>query len=271
MKFKFTQDMLKNILTHNKETEEWHSLMEEMLPTYEIDTPQRVAGFLAQCAHESNDFTVLSENLNYSENGLKDVFGKYFRDRAPSAYARNPEAIANVVYADRMGNGSEKTGEGWKFRGRGVIQLTGKNNYIAFGKDVGRDEDQVIKYLETKKGALESACWFWNSRSLNDVADAGDIKLMTKKINGGYNGLEDREKHYKTALSVLGAKPSSAKPAPVKKAAPTTKDIQKFLGLEADGIAGPKTLAAIKEFQKANDLTADGIAGKNTLKAMFGA
>ena len=266
---------------------QWHKAMVKILPKYKIDTGERVAAFIAQCAHESADFSALEENLNYSEAALKAVFGKYFRDRSAAGYARKPENIANLVYANRMGNGSTKSGEGWKFRGRGVIQLTGKDNYLRFGEAVGLgdDEDAIIRYLTTFEGALESACWFWDTNNLNDYADKGDLKGMTKRINGGYNGLEDREKHYKHALEVLGVKKAAPKPAPkpapekkeapapakpATKKTPTTKDIQAKLGLTADGIKGPKTIAAIKAFQTENGLVADGIAGPKTLKVLFG-
>lgn len=283
MKFNFTDAMVKSLLPKNKESSHWYKAMADLLPKYEIDTPERVAGFIAQCSHESAEFSVLEENLNYSANALKAVFGKYFRDRSPDAYARKPEAIANVVYASRMGNGSTKSGDGWKFRGRGVIQLTGKNNYMAFGEATGlSDEDQIIKYLETKEGALESACWFWKANNLNTAADAKDIKKMTKLINGGYNGLEDREKHYKHALEVLGAvKAAKPTPKPAAKATPkaatkksldpTVEEIQAKLGITADGIKGPKTIAAIKKYQTDNGLVADGIIGPNTIKKLFGA
>jgi putative chitinase len=277
MKFKFTEEMLASLLPKADNISEWYAAIIELLPQYEIDTPQRVAGFIAQCAHESGGFTILEENLNYSEKGLHAIFPKYFRERSAEAYARKPEAIANVVYANRMGNGSEKSGDGWKFRGRGVIQLTGFNNYSSFGKDIGKDVDQVIKYLGTKKGSLHSACWYWNSRNINATADAGDIVKMTKLINGGTIGLEDREKHYHHALEILGVKkeaakpaPKAASPAPAKPAEPTMADIQAKLGLTADGIKGPKTIAAIKEFQAANGLVADGIPGPKTLTALFG-
>lgn len=278
MKFKFTEEMLKALLPTNKDVGEWYAAMTELLPQYDIVTEQRVAGFVAQCAHESNSFTVLEENLNYSEKGLHGTFPKYFRDRSAEAYARKPEAIANVVYANRMGNGSEKSGDGWKFRGRGVIQLTGHDNYTNFGNDIGMDVDKVIKYLSTKKGALHSACWFWNSRNLNATADANDIVKMTKLINGGTIGLEDRKKHYEHALEVLGVKsvkaaaPKAAAPkaAAPTSAEPTMAEIQAKLGLTADGVKGPKTTEAIKAFQAANGLTSDGIPGPKTLKALFG-
>jgi putative chitinase len=171
---------------------------------YEINTKERVAGFLAQCGHESLDFTVLKENLNYGAKGLRGTFGKYFPDDATAAkYERKPEMIANRVYASRMGNGNEASGDGYKFRGRGAIQLTGCSNYTAFAKDVGKTIDETIVYLETLEGAIESACWFWKKNGLNEIADKKDITLMTKRINGGTIGLEDRKKHWEKNLQVL--------------------------------------------------------------------
>ena len=279
MAFNLTEDMVTALLPKAKDIKEWHAAITELFPQYKIDNPQRIAGFIAQCGHESAGFTVLEENLNYSEKGLMGTFPKYFKDRSPAAYERKPEAIANVVYANRMGNGSEKSGDGWKYRGRGVIQLTGFDNYSNFGKAVGKDVDQVIKYLSTKKGALHSACWYWNSRNINDSADAGDIVKMTKLINGGTIGLEDRKKHYEHALEILGVKGSAHNPAPVATPAatsaatseePTMAEIQAKLGLEADGVKGPKTIAAIKEFQTKHGLVADGVPGPKTLAALFG-
>lgn len=278
MKFNFSKDMLSSLLKGNKEVDAWYESMIKVLPKYEIDTPKRVAGFIAQCAHESNNFSVMSENLNYSAEGLMKIFPKYFNGRDPNAYARKPEEIANIVYANRMGNGSEKSGDGWKFRGRGIIQLTGHDNYSAFAKAVGMDIDSVIKYVESKEGALESACWYWNSRKINDAADAGDIVKMTKLINGGTIGLDDRKKHYDHALEVLDPKAVKTAAKPVEAPKPVTppkneksvKDIQAALGLTADGILGPQTKAAIIEFQKNNNLTPDGVAGPMTLKALFG-
>jgi len=171
---------------------------------YEINTKERVAGFLAQCGHESLDFTVLKENLNYGAKGLRGTFGKYFPDDATAAkYERKPEMIANRVYASRMGNGNEASGDGYKYRGRGAIQLTGCSNYTAFAKDIGKTIDETIIYLETLEGAIESACWFWKKNGLNEIADKKDITLMTKRINGGTIGLEDRTKHWNNNLQVL--------------------------------------------------------------------
>ena len=168
---------------------------------FEIDTPMRQAAFLAQIAHESGSLKYVKENLNYSGQGLLATFGKYFDRTTAEAYARDPERIANRVYAGRMGNGPENSGDGWRYRGRGLIQITGKNNYEKFFSYLEQDVDP--EYLETIEGAARSAGWFWNAARLNPIADIGDIKKITKLINGGYNGLEERTRLYEGALSVL--------------------------------------------------------------------
>lgn len=172
---------------------------------FEIDSPRRLAAFLAQCAHESGLFAHVRENLNYSAQGLRGIWPKRFPTLAAAQpYHRNPQKIANKVYADRMGNGSEASGDGWSYRGRGLIQLTGKSNYIACSAGLEYDVVADPDYLETTEGAARSAAWYWYSRNLNKWADLGDIKTMTKLINGGYIGLEEREHFYHSALSVLG-------------------------------------------------------------------
>jgi putative chitinase len=174
------------------------------LPDYEIDTPQRIAAFIAQCSHESGGFTALKENLNYRAVTLRKVFPKYFpNDDLANAYAGKQEMIANRVYGGRMGNGAEATGDGFRYCGRGLIQLTGKSNYQAFADSLEMEVEDVPEYLQSFEGAAQSACWFWESNNLNRFADTGDIKGMTKVINGGYIGLDDRIKHYDHALSVL--------------------------------------------------------------------
>jgi putative chitinase len=182
--------------------------MANVFPTYEIDTPHRIAAFLAQCGHESGGWTVFEENLNYSAQGLNSIFKKYFPTlESAQPYARHPEMIANKIYANRMGNGAPETGDGYKYRGRGPIQLTGKDNYRAFAKDMFDDWENLFEnpdwVTSDRDFALMSAIWFWNKNKLNVQADSGDIKLMTKKINGGYIGLEDRIKHYNEAIHLL--------------------------------------------------------------------
>ena len=203
-----TKDIFQKLYPKNKDPEGWVKAMLEVFPKYEINTPKRIAAFLAQCGHESGGWTVFQENLNYSIQGLVGTFKKYFPNEAiASSYAREPEKIANKVYADRMGNGPEASGDGWKYRGRGPIQLTGKSNYTAYAKDMFDEWEAVVDnpnlVAEDKNCALLSAIWFWNKNGLNKFADSEDLVTMTKRINGGTIGLEDRIKHYNEAIHVL--------------------------------------------------------------------
>ena len=204
--FILTEKQLGQIIPGNPYVDDWYEALEQCLPDYDINTPQRVAAFLAQCAHESGGFRALKENLNYKAASLRKVFPKYFPDDAIAArYANKQEMIANRVYGNRMGNGPEESGDGFRYCGRGLIQLTGKANYQNFADSIETPVEDVPHYLATFEGAVQSACWFWETNNLNVQADAGDIKLMTRKINGGFIGLEDRIKHYEHALHVLGA------------------------------------------------------------------
>jgi len=173
---------------------------------FNITTPLRLAHFLSQCAHESGNFRAVSENLNYSADGLKKIFGKYFPGDLANSYARNPEKIASRVYGDRMGNGSESTKEGWMFRGRGYIQLTGKSNYTKFGQFIGEDITSNPDLVATKY-PLASAAFFFNKNNLWATCDLGSsddvVKQVTKRVNGGYNGLDDRIKHFKEYWNLL--------------------------------------------------------------------
>jgi len=181
------------------------SSLDTLSSKYEINSALRLAHFLAQTAHESGGFRIVEENLNYSADGLMKIFPKYFRDKDPNEYARHPEKIANVVYASRMGNSDTASGDGYKFRGRGLIQLTGKSNYSGFAADSGISVDEAVAYLSTPSGAVESAAWFWHKNGLNKLADADDVPAVTKKINGGTIGLEDRQKHTAEFKHILGA------------------------------------------------------------------
>jgi putative chitinase len=203
-----TLGQLKQMLPKNPYVADWHEALSQLLPDYDINTPQRIAAFVAQCAHESGNFMVLKENLNYRAATLRKIFPKYFpTDAIANDYATRLNKqmhIASRAYANRMGNGDEASLEGWKFCGRGLIQLTGKNNYQAFADSLEMDINDVPEYLGTFEGAAQSACWFWETNNLNKWADAGDIKELTRRINGGYIGLEDRIKHYNHALHVMG-------------------------------------------------------------------
>ena len=204
--FNFTQEQLKEMIPRNPYVPQWYEAVSSILPEYEINTPQRVAAFLAQCAHESGGFVFLKENLNYKAPSLRKVFPKYFPDDATaSAYANKPERIANRVYANRMGNGDESSGDGWRYCGRGLIQLTGKDNYTFFAASIDIPVEEASEYLQTFEGAVQSACFFWEQNNLNKWADAGDKLTLTKRINGGTIGLEDRIKHYEHALHIFGA------------------------------------------------------------------
>ena len=276
-KFDFTAKQLRVLLSGNPETQEWFDAMSEILPKYGIDTPERVAGFVAQCAHESNNFRSLEENLNYSEQALNSVFGRYFGEgkRNAAEYARNPEKIANYVYQDEFRSkagalGNTQPGDGWRFRGRGLKQLTGRNNYAAFGKTVGMTADEAAEYVATKQGALESACWFWDTAKCNDFADKLDIVGMSKRINGGTIGLEDRQRRWEQALAVFAGKHQPVfETVRVGSRGDTVKAVQQALGIGADGIFGPGTERAVKEWQAANGLTADGIVGPKTIARML--
>jgi putative chitinase len=204
--FDFTQAQLADLIKGNPYVSQWYEALHNILPEYGITSKARVAAFVAQCAHESAGFKFLKENLNYKAASLRKVFPKYFPDDAVAgSYANKPEMIANRVYGNRMGNGDEASGDGFRFCGRGLIQLTGKNNYTLFAASVGIEElDECVEYLQTFEGAVQSACWFWDQNNLNQWADKGDILTLTKRINGGTIGLEDRIKHYNHALHVLG-------------------------------------------------------------------
>ena len=181
-----------------KNVEEWVDAINTVLPEHDIDSGPRLWMFLAQCGHESAGFTVFQENLNYSRDALLRVFPKYFTPEMASRYARNPVAIANRVYANRMGNGDEASGDGWRYRGKGPIQITGKNNTTAF-LDMyfdGYDPDVAPDELLRPEVGIAAACWFWNSRNLNKWSDEEDIVKVTKLINGGTHGLDDRRNRY---------------------------------------------------------------------------
>jgi putative chitinase len=274
-----TKEKIIHLLHGNADAAAWADAAMEILPKYEINTANRIAGFFAQCGHESMNFTALSENLNYRSETLEKLFSKYFSKAGRNAadYAKQPEKIANIIYANRMGNGDTASGDGYRFRGRGVIQLTGRDNYIVFGLSIGLMATDVIEYVQTKKGALESACWYWNSRNINTACDTNDIVRMTKLVNGGTIGLEDRKHHYEKALAILGG----AVPAPVTHAeniqgvlkkgstGENVKRLQAELGLDADGVFGSGTEAAVKKWQAANGLAADGIVGPKTFAKLL--
>lgn len=288
--FDFTKEHLAAMIPTNKNPGEWYDALVEIMPKYGITTKRRVAHFISQCAHESGDFRIMEENLNYSEKALNAVFGRYFGPgkRDAAEYARNPEKIANYVYMDefrskggQMGNVQE--GDGYRFRGRGLKQLTGRNNYTAFAKSVDMSAEEAADYVSTFKGAVESACWFWDKNKLNTIAEGDDVKAMTKKINGGTIGLEDRQKRYSKAMEVLGMSADQFDSAEddaeeiiddigvLRKGCKGdgVKIMQKALGINADGDFGPGTERALKAWQAANGLVADGVAGPATFAKLL--
>jgi putative chitinase len=286
--FDFKKEHLAAMIPGNDRVDHWYAALVDILPKYGITTQRRLAHFVSQCAHESNNFKSLEENLNYREETLLKVFPRYFGagKRNAAEYAKNPEKIANYVYMDefrssKMGNVNE--GDGWRFRGRGLKQLTGRDNYTRFGKSVGMTAEEAAVYVATEKGAIESACWFWNANNLNEIADTDDVTRMTKKINGGDIGLADRQSRYANAISVLGGKisstPSSTNSQITDAVTQSTvlrvgskgelvKKMQAVLGVTADGDFGPGTERAVKAWQTSKGLTADGVVGPKTLAAM---
>jgi len=176
----------------------------EVLEEYGIDTPLRMAHFLAQTSHESGGFRAVEENLNYRAETLSKIFPKYFRDKDTNDYAKKPEKIANLVYGNRMGNGPVESGDGYRYRGRGLIQLTGKSNYEKFAEGIESTLEEAVEYLTTPEGAVESAAWFWANNGLNELADTDDITKVTKRINGGTIGLAEREAHTEAFKEMLG-------------------------------------------------------------------
>lgn len=196
----FTLIQFKHIFKDCREPDQWQPLMSDVLSDW---TKEQTAAFLAQTAHESAQFNILQENLNYGARGLLVTFGKYFTQEQAADYERQPARIGNRVYANRMGNGDELSGDGFKYRGRGILQVTGKNNYRACSLALFSDENILLKNPELlleKPNALNSALWFWNSNNLKSVTD---FETLTRRINGGVNGLADRQKYYSRALSIL--------------------------------------------------------------------
>jgi putative chitinase len=204
----------KAFIPNSKYADQWHDTLfgaqteldgRSLLEDYEINTPKRIAAFLAQTHHESGGYVWLTENLNYNAEGLLRVFPKYFPSMdIAKAYARQPDKIANRTYANRMGNGDEASGEGSKYKGRGLIQLTFKNNYFWFAASLEITPEEASEYTQCFEGAAQSACWYWSENRLNRFADANDLRGLTKAINGGFKGMEDREVQYARALRLLG-------------------------------------------------------------------
>lgn len=177
--------------------------LNDTLNKYEINTPARIAMFFAQIGEESGGLTVTEENMNYSAERLLQVFPRYFKSTDPNQYAHNPEKLANYVYANRMGNGDPESGDGFKYKGAGFIQITGYDNFSDFANDENITIDYAVEYLKTPEGACESAGWYWKKYNLNQYSDAGNVLKVTQIINGGTIGLDRRQQLYNEALSVF--------------------------------------------------------------------
>jgi putative chitinase len=277
---KLTVEQLGAMIPTNPDVAAWCEELNKALPKYEINTSRRIAAFVSQCGHESRDFTALEENLNYSEKALNSVFGRYFGPgkRNAADYARNPEKIANYVYMDEFRSkagalGNVQPGDGFKFRGRGLKQLTGRQNYARFAADYDMTAEEAAAWLETKEGALASALWFWDTNNLNPIADTGDVVALTKRINGGDIGLADRQQRYTVAIQALTGEiaPRATISETVRRGSTgdAVKRIQRKLGLVQDGDFGPATERAVMAWQRENGLDADGIVGPKTLEAML--
>lgn len=268
-----TTDQIKKLIPSNKEPALWADLATELLEKYEINTANRIAGFFAQAGHESLDFTVLKENLNYSALRLRQVFPRYFpTDAMAREYAGKPDKIASVIYLDS--NRTNKLGnltaaDAMLYFGRGIIQLTGKWNYTAFGKYIGKTPEEAAAYLETKRGAFESGCWYWKTNNLNRFADKDDIIGMSKAVNGGTIGLEDRKTRYarnkavvKTISSTPTTNPTTPTPFTILTKGSKGEDVKKVqiaLKLSADGVFGTMTENAIKSWQRTKGYVANGV------------
>ena len=294
-----TLQQFQQMIPTNREAAEWYAIAINMFQKYNINTTNRIAGFMAQCAHESNDFRVLEENLNYSVENLNRVFGRYFGTppkRSAAEYARNPQKIANYVYMDEFRSptsrlGNTQPGDGWKFRGGGIKQLTGRSNFARFGASIGMTADQAADYVRTKKGAFESACWFWQTNNLERFADRDDIDGMSRAVNGGDNGLVDRRNRYNRAKSVIGRVTSAPTPVnpqitdavtvPQQPATSQTtlqrgssgdlvRQVQRALKLTADGSYGAMTEQAVRSWQRINRFTVNGVLNTEQINRILG-
>lgn len=250
----------------NKEPDQWVSVLNEVLPEYGIITLKDQYMFLAQTGHESNDYRSLYENLNYSAAGLRATWPSRYNVALSNAHARKPELIAETVYGGRLGN--SKKGDGWTYRGLGIIQATGYNNHAAFGKTKGMTALEARQYMESsKKGMIEFACWFWKVNGISKHANALDIERCTRIINGGLNGLTDRRRRLNRLLNKTATQVQKTM-YHIGDKGEVVRKIQAKVGVKADGDFGGKTKTAVRAYQKKHGLVADGIAGPATLKHM---
>lgn len=198
-----TIDQLAACMPRCREPDLWAPILDEKFFTIGLVEKEQVADFISQTGHESLDYNILEENLNYSRDGLLRTFGKYFRGVSVDSYARQPKKIASRVYAYRMGNGSEESGDGWRYRGRGILQVTGRDNYAKCSSYIYNDKNILLEnpdLLLEKEGAVMSAIWYWDVNNLKDITD---FETLTRRINGGINGIDDRWARYNRAMEVL--------------------------------------------------------------------
>lgn len=281
--FNLTVQQLSRILPNNKEVAAWHKALVATLPQFQINTVERVAAFLAQCAHESSDFTVLEENLNYSAKRLTQVWPKRFPPAIANQVAGNPRRIAEIAYGNRMGN--NQPGDGYLFRGQGIIQLTGRDNFTRWGQSLNLTAEQAVERIKTKQGAVEAAAWFWKTNNLNRWVDAKDFDGLSDAINigkktakiGDAHGYADRLARYQNYVAILSGRAAQPTPvvpptapaapkAPVIGARPLRKgargkiveQVQAALGVDADGVFGPKTEEAVIAWQQSQGVDATG-------------
>lgn len=203
-----TSDIFNNIFPNADDIDDWVEVLNNHLPDYNINTPERVAAFISQCGVETAGWTKFEENMNYSADRMMVVWPKIFNRELANQCNRKPQLVANFAYANRMGNGSPESGDGWKYRGRGLIHLTGKKNYTSFATDTfGERAQEIIDnpdlVVDDKNVSLATALWFWDINNINSIADQQDIKRITRIVNGGLNGFSERVTLYGKVLSLL--------------------------------------------------------------------
>lgn len=278
MPIKISSQAFANSIPSNPNAKDWIPYAEEYFELYGIDTNNRIAGFMSQTGHESGDFKTIVENLNYSWERLREVFGsRYFpTDAIAKQYHRQPEKIANHVYNDANRSnkiGNVKVGDGWLFRGSGLIQLTGRSNVSQFAASIGKSPEETAEYCRTQRGAFHSACWFWKTRGINKFCDASDIVGMSRAVNGGDIGLADRKARWERNRKlnfIIGE--TSYIPLTMGSRGDVVKAVQiglGFVGKDADGIYGRNTTAKAKEWQKRNGYEPTGSLTSNQVKQII--
>jgi putative chitinase len=200
----FSEEKLISLLPNAKNHKKWFNELKTLLPQFEINTTKRLAAFISQTSYESIGYTVFKENLNYNANTLLTIWNNKFTPESAQAYSRKQEAIANRVYANRMGNGNEESGDGWKYRGRGLIQITGKDAYNKFASYIGMDLDDTIDYLETTHGVIHVSCWLWKNMNLNDFVDANDMVSLIQRLTHGLIDVDKRIEEYNKMINIIG-------------------------------------------------------------------